>query len=107
MLHQTNRLQLYLLFAPQARFPVLSGAYLRRDCSEKKRGLISWMSLFAPLTTLFTSCHKWNFYFKVLVELPLVPAVVSRVRDASMSAAGDRTSVEGRSHEQWSFSLGH
>ena len=30
-----------LLFAPQARFPLLSGAYLRRDCSEKKRGLIS------------------------------------------------------------------
>ena len=88
-----------LLFAPRARFP-LSGASLRRDCSEKKRGLISWMSLFAPLTTLFTSCHKWHFYFKVLVELPWVPEVVSRVRDSSMSA-------EGRSHEQWSFSLGH
>ena len=99
--------QLYHLFAPQARFLLLSGASLRRDCSEKKRGLISWMSQFAPLTTLFTSCHKWHFYFKVLVELPWLPEVVSRVRDSSMSAVGDRSSAEGRSHEQWSFSLGH
>lgn len=94
-----------LLFAPQARFPLLSGAYLRRDCSEKKRGLISWTSLFAPLTTLSTSCHKWHFYFKVLVELPQVPEVVSRGRDSSISPYW--SSAEGRSHEQWSFLLGH
>lgn len=50
-----------LLFAPQARFPLLSWASLRRDCSGKKRGFLN-----EPICTL-----NYSLYFMSSVTLSL------------------------------------